>query len=458
MKLIPVFIFLSFVTTGLFAQTNNVESMQSAVKRLKQATESKDNRAYASALCEIASLDLASVLDSEAFAYASKAEEISRKYNYPEFLSRSLIIKSNVCACAETDSLFNRNDEGLGYALEALKAAEKAGSAHLESESCCCLCQLYINKNRWNSTLNEEWYRQAGDYLNRAEQSAPSDSTSNPAKFLAIRMRYYRQGSQVEKAIEYCENAYEKCDKDNYLMISQIFDHLTPLYIMSDRYEEAAQSHSAYVHYSTLWSRMSEAEKLQEITGKYNMELKQAIIEKKTYMILFLTVLSILLSACAVLLYARSRKEKLRRIEAEKDSIAKQELIEFISKDFNNPLNSGRKELERFVATATKLKETEIADEAKKLIEENHHLSGEVSEYISNLIINKKKSISDARLSEREIEIIRLCADGLTAAQIAERLFISTRTVSNHKSNIFSKLGVNTNTEMCKLARNMGLI
>lgn len=45
-------------------------------------------------------------------------------------------------------------------------------------------------------------------------------------------------------------------------------------------------------------------------------------------------------------------------------------------------------------------------------------------------------------LSEREIEIIKLIADGLTNKEIADKLYLSTHTVNTHRKNIMSKLGI----------------
>ncbi len=45
-------------------------------------------------------------------------------------------------------------------------------------------------------------------------------------------------------------------------------------------------------------------------------------------------------------------------------------------------------------------------------------------------------------LSQREMEIIRLIAEGFTNAQIAEQLFLSDHTVTTHRKNIMKKLGV----------------
>jgi DNA-binding CsgD family transcriptional regulator len=58
-------------------------------------------------------------------------------------------------------------------------------------------------------------------------------------------------------------------------------------------------------------------------------------------------------------------------------------------------------------------------------------------------------------LSEREWEIARLAADGVTSRAIAERLFLSTRTVENHLQRVYSKLGVAGRAELRAALRSM---
>src|SRR4030042_2009905 len=62
-----------------------------------------------------------------------------------------------------------------------------------------------------------------------------------------------------------------------------------------------------------------------------------------------------------------------------------------------------------------------------------------------------------SKLTEREIEILRLIAKGLSNADIAERLFLSEGTVRNHVSAILAKLGVSDRTQAAVIAIQHGL-
>ncbi len=63
-----------------------------------------------------------------------------------------------------------------------------------------------------------------------------------------------------------------------------------------------------------------------------------------------------------------------------------------------------------------------------------------------------------ADLSTREIEIIQLCANGMSAQQIADRLGLSRRTIEVHKSHIFEKLDLKNTADLVKYAYDAGLV
>lgn len=61
-------------------------------------------------------------------------------------------------------------------------------------------------------------------------------------------------------------------------------------------------------------------------------------------------------------------------------------------------------------------------------------------------------------LTRREQEVMRLLAQGLSTKKIAEKLFISPKTVKNHRSNIMNKLDLHSTVELVRYAAKFGLI
>jgi DNA-binding NarL/FixJ family response regulator len=61
-------------------------------------------------------------------------------------------------------------------------------------------------------------------------------------------------------------------------------------------------------------------------------------------------------------------------------------------------------------------------------------------------------------LTEREVEVLRLLAQGLTTTQIAERLIISPRTVHAHLRAIYGKLEISNPSAATRFALEHGLV
>lgn len=82
-----------------------------------------------------------------------------------------------------------------------------------------------------------------------------------------------------------------------------------------------------------------------------------------------------------------------------------------------------------------------------------------VSELIFNQFYEKsignekaKKTYSAGKISNREVEVLKLIASGFSNSQIAEKLFISVRTVDAHRNHIMQKLELNNTAELVKYA------
>jgi DNA-binding NarL/FixJ family response regulator len=72
--------------------------------------------------------------------------------------------------------------------------------------------------------------------------------------------------------------------------------------------------------------------------------------------------------------------------------------------------------------------------------------------YIKKAKSKKKDEINLDEISKRELEVLKMLAEGIPNHEIAEKLFISIRTVESHKSHIMQKLELHTTAELVKFA------
>ena len=80
-----------------------------------------------------------------------------------------------------------------------------------------------------------------------------------------------------------------------------------------------------------------------------------------------------------------------------------------------------------------------------------------VGDYLQRVHTGEEKdSYND--LTEREREILKLVAEGLTNNQIAERLVISPKTVDTHRTHVMDKLNLHSRAELVKYAMRRGLL
>lgn len=76
----------------------------------------------------------------------------------------------------------------------------------------------------------------------------------------------------------------------------------------------------------------------------------------------------------------------------------------------------------------------------------------------SQTVSRKKENNSDVNLTKREVEIIKLIAEGLTSQEMADKLFISHRTVETHRANLMKKMNVKNAIELVRKAQQLELL
>jgi DNA-binding NarL/FixJ family response regulator len=88
----------------------------------------------------------------------------------------------------------------------------------------------------------------------------------------------------------------------------------------------------------------------------------------------------------------------------------------------------------------------------------SNQVSVKILEHLTNPSAVKRKKIGDTPLTDREIEVLRLIADEYSNPEIAEKLFISVRTVDTHRRNLLDKLMVKNTAGLVKYAIQKNLL
>ncbi|HDR2162260.1 TPA: fimbria biosynthesis transcriptional regulator FimZ [Enterobacter cancerogenus] len=75
-----------------------------------------------------------------------------------------------------------------------------------------------------------------------------------------------------------------------------------------------------------------------------------------------------------------------------------------------------------------------------------------------NHLTNQHGATGDMPLSNRELTVLRYLANGMSNKEIAQQLLLSNKTISAHKSNIYSKLGLQSIVELIDYAKDHELL
>jgi NarL family two-component system response regulator LiaR len=103
------------------------------------------------------------------------------------------------------------------------------------------------------------------------------------------------------------------------------------------------------------------------------------------------------------------------------------------------------------------LKDTE-ADELIRAIKAAANGQVQLSPKAAARLMREVRTPESAELTERETEVLRLLARGLSNKEIAQALVIGEKTVKTHVSNILSKLNVSSRTQAALYAARIGLV
>lgn len=105
---------------------------------------------------------------------------------------------------------------------------------------------------------------------------------------------------------------------------------------------------------------------------------------------------------------------------------------------------------------------SELETAIQTVLDGRNYFSSQVQKVIferhTRQLSHTKQREEVIRLTQREIEIIKLVAEGLTSQEMADKLFISSRTVETHRSNLMKKMGVKNSIELIRKAQQIQII
>lgn len=432
-------------------------AMERSLRALELSAE--DPLQQVQSLLSIVGIDIMASRDADAWDKAVEAEAIARENGFDKELSSILIAKAKLCSYAEISPETGRNDEGLEYAREALALAEKVDAAEQQCEACYVIGSLYINKNRWNDPIDPELYRTAGEWLDKGQALADTyDLPRLRRNGILFRSRWFQQGDRNEEAIRYFEQVLSTLKDSDHLTASSLDDRLVRLYTRTGAYEKALDTHDDYVFHIQKYLQQKQDETLQEMETRFQVQEKEREIERSRFRT-WLLVLALLLTSAVILQgIGYIRKIRRRNAELKRAGDAKEQIIQLLSKDLRNPANALADEIAALSASAATLSPEQIREKCGELTKGMESINTEVATYVEGILVDRSRRIADIGLTPREIEIIRLSAEGLKAAEIAQRTYLSVHTVNTHRQHIYAKMGVKNVADMLRKAGELGIL
>jgi two-component system, NarL family, response regulator NreC len=103
---------------------------------------------------------------------------------------------------------------------------------------------------------------------------------------------------------------------------------------------------------------------------------------------------------------------------------------------------------------------TELVRAVHEAAAGRRYLSPPLADTVIEAFLEGKPHPTDAyeSLTERERQVLHLCAQGLTSKDIAQRLGLSPRTAESHRANLMHKLGLRTQTDLIRFALQRGIL
>jgi DNA-binding NarL/FixJ family response regulator len=95
---------------------------------------------------------------------------------------------------------------------------------------------------------------------------------------------------------------------------------------------------------------------------------------------------------------------------------------------------------------------TLLVEAIRRVAAHRLYISPSVAEQLALNIMPANNDLPHKRLSDREFEVFQMLASGISVSEIAEKLYLSVKTVSTHKTRILQKMDAHSLADLVKYA------
>ena len=99
-----------------------------------------------------------------------------------------------------------------------------------------------------------------------------------------------------------------------------------------------------------------------------------------------------------------------------------------------------------------------LVEAVRKVAAGGRWVSPELAETLASHVAGETSGAPHERLSDRELEVMKMIASGKSVSQVAQQLGLSVKTISTHRTRILKKMDLKTNSELTHYAIRNGLV
>ena len=382
-------------------------ALQAMEECYKLDMASKDPGRISSSLNNLAGVYLAMGEYDMAERMITDAIEVEEGRDAPD----ALAIRYGMAA--DIYNKLGRYEEAIRFATDAYKLDKQAGRTEKMAVRLSQLAAIYLDSG------------QLAEAENCLSQAVPVFEATHNVHSLSVCRQ--QQGTLASKrgdsrsAILYLQQAAGLARETGNRMVERnIMKELADL----QRETNPAAAFSSMERYIALNDSIANQETLQQLNEfriRYELTEAEAALSaerlrlrnQKRMTLLFICLTAMLLAVCVGTFYMHRLRKRNERIQ--RKAVELQGRLVELGKAGDSMTQQERKD--------------ELADIARAM--------SDIS--------------PDVHLTPREVEVAKLCAEGLFSKEIGDRMGISQRTVETHKNNIFRKLGINTTIELVRL-------